>query len=55
MAPRGKNQAASWEVDADKPKPKGETRVRRNYAVKELTTRESFIAGYDVGGGGGGK
>lgn len=40
MAPRKGKEPASWEVDANKPKPEGETRVRRSYAVKELTTRE---------------
>ena len=33
--------SASWELDANKPKPDGETRIRRSYAVKELLTRES--------------
>jgi len=40
MAPRKNNEPASWELDADKPKPEGETRIRRCYAVKELTTSE---------------
>jgi len=40
MAPRKPNQPASWELDADKQKPEGETRVRRSYAVKELITCE---------------
>jgi long-chain acyl-CoA synthetase len=40
MAPRKGKQAASWEVDADKPKPDGETRIRRSYCTKELVTRE---------------
>jgi long-chain acyl-CoA synthetase len=40
MAPRKGKEPASWEVDANKPKPEGETRVRRSYAVKELTTRK---------------
>ncbi|ORY26175.1 long-chain-fatty-acid-CoA-ligase [Naematelia encephala] len=39
MAPRKRNEPASWEVDADKPKPDGETRVRRSYCVKELLTQ----------------
>lgn len=43
MAPRKGKEAASWEVDADKPKPEGETRVRRSYAVKELTTRKYLL------------
>ncbi|GHJ89328.1 hypothetical protein NliqN6_5730 [Naganishia liquefaciens] len=38
MAPRKHNEKASWEVDADKPKPQGETRARRSYCVKELVT-----------------
>jgi hypothetical protein len=42
MAPRKPNQPASWEIDADKQKPEGETRVRRSYAVKELITCEFF-------------
>ncbi|KAL7422005.1 long-chain fatty acid-CoA ligase [Cryptotrichosporon argae] len=41
MAPRKHHESASWEVDADKPKPEGETRVRRSYCVKELTERPS--------------
>ena len=41
MAPRKPGQAASWEVDAGSPKPQGETRARRSYAVKELVTSES--------------
>jgi hypothetical protein len=40
MAPRKNKELASWEVDADKPKPEGETRVRRAYCVKDLVTRE---------------
>lgn len=40
MAPRKNGQAASWEVDADKPKPAGETRARRSYCVKDLVTSE---------------
>ncbi|KAL1409364.1 long-chain fatty acid-CoA ligase [Vanrija albida] len=36
--PRRGDQA-SWEVDADKPKPKGETRARRSYCTTELTHR----------------
>ncbi|ORX35646.1 long-chain-fatty-acid-CoA-ligase [Kockovaella imperatae] len=39
MAPRKHGQSASWEVDADKPKPEGETRIRRSYCVKDLTTQ----------------
>ncbi|WVQ81778.1 hypothetical protein IAT38_003903 [Cryptococcus sp. DSM 104549] len=39
MAPRKNKEAASWEVDADKPKPDGETRTRRSYCVKELVTQ----------------
>ncbi|KAK4685986.1 long-chain acyl-CoA synthetase, partial [Tremellales sp. Uapishka_1] len=39
MAPRKHNESASWEVDADKPKPEGETRPRRSYCIKELTTQ----------------
>ncbi|WOO80640.1 Long-chain-fatty-acid--CoA ligase 2 [Vanrija pseudolonga] len=39
MAPRKNNEPASWEVDADKPKPEGETRARRSYCVKDLTLR----------------
>lgn len=41
MAPRKNNESASWELDANKPKPDGETRIRRSYAVKELLTRKS--------------
>lgn len=41
MAPRKRNEPASWELDADKPKPNGSTRTRRSYCTKELTTRES--------------
>jgi long-chain acyl-CoA synthetase len=41
MAPRQNNESASWELDANKPKPDGETRIRRSFAVKELLTRES--------------
>ena len=44
MAPRKHNEKASWEVDADKPKPQGETRARRSYCVKELVTSESSLA-----------
>lgn len=40
MAPRKRNEPASWEVDADKPKPEGSTRIRRSYCAKELATRE---------------
>lgn len=40
MAPRKNNEPASWELDADKPKPEGETRIRRSYASKELVLRE---------------
>ena len=40
MAPRKNNESASWELDANKPKPDGETRIRRSYAVKELLTRK---------------
>ncbi len=40
MAPRKGNEPASWEVDADKPKREGETRVRRSYATKDLVLRE---------------
>jgi hypothetical protein len=40
MAPRKNNEPASWEVDADKPKPEGETRARRAYCVKDLTLRK---------------
>lgn len=36
-----RGEDASWEVDADKPKPKGETRARRSYCTKELTQRKS--------------
>ncbi|WWC69937.1 uncharacterized protein I206_103881 [Kwoniella pini CBS 10737] len=39
MAPRKNKEAASWEVDADKPKPEGETRIRRAYCVKDLVTQ----------------
>ncbi|WWD17065.1 hypothetical protein CI109_101502 [Kwoniella shandongensis] len=39
MAPRKNKELASWEVDADKPKPEGETRARRSYCVKELATQ----------------
>ncbi|RSH89924.1 long-chain fatty acid-CoA ligase [Saitozyma podzolica] len=39
MAPRKNKELASWEVDADKPKPEGETRVRRAYCVKDLVTQ----------------
>ncbi|WVQ99649.1 hypothetical protein IAU59_006788 [Kwoniella sp. CBS 9459] len=39
MAPRKNKEAASWEVDADKPKPDGETRVRRAYCIKDLVTQ----------------
>ncbi|GMK57871.1 hypothetical protein CspeluHIS016_0407050 [Cutaneotrichosporon spelunceum] len=46
MAPRKGNESASWEVDADKPKPQGETRVRRSYATKELVLRPE--AGIDT-------
>lgn len=43
MAPRKHGQAASWEVDADKPKPEGSTRIRRSYiTTKELTESECF-------------
>jgi len=42
MAPRKNNESASWELDADKPKPEGETRIRRSYAVKELLTRKYY-------------
>lgn len=42
MAPRKNKEPASWEVDADKPKPDGETRVRRAYCVKDLVTRKSW-------------
>lgn len=38
MAPRKSGQAASWEINADQPKPEGETRPRRSYCVKELVT-----------------
>ncbi|ODN72837.1 hypothetical protein, variant [Cryptococcus amylolentus CBS 6039] len=38
MAPRKNKEAASWEVNKDKPKPQGETRARRAYCVKELVT-----------------
>lgn len=38
MAPRKGNQPASWEVDADKPAPTGETRARRSYCVQDLIT-----------------
>lgn len=41
MAPRKAGQPASWEVNPDSPKPEGETRARRSYAVKELVTSES--------------
>lgn len=40
MAPRKNNEPASWELDADKPKPEGETRIRRSYAAKDLVLRE---------------
>ena len=43
MAPRKRNESASWELDADKPKPEGSTRIRRSYATKELATREFFF------------
>lgn len=43
MAPRKGNESASWEVDADKPKPVGETRVRRSFCSKELTLRELLV------------
>ncbi|BEJ12845.1 hypothetical protein CspHIS471_0300190 [Cutaneotrichosporon sp. HIS471] len=46
MAPRKGNEAASWEVDADKPKPQGETHVRRSYASKDLVLRPE--AGIDT-------
>ncbi|RXK38253.1 long-chain acyl-CoA synthetase [Tremella mesenterica] len=39
MAPRKRHEAASWEVDADRPKPDGETRARRSYCIKELVTQ----------------
>ncbi|WVF71214.1 hypothetical protein IAT40_006014 [Kwoniella sp. CBS 6097] len=39
MAPRKNKEAASWEVDADKPKPDGETRIRRAYCIKDLVTQ----------------
>ncbi|WWD03296.1 hypothetical protein V865_001347 [Kwoniella europaea PYCC6329] len=39
MAPRKNKEPASWEVDADKPKPEGETRVRRSYCIKDLVTQ----------------
>ncbi|WVW84190.1 hypothetical protein I302_106220 [Kwoniella bestiolae CBS 10118] len=39
MAPRKNKEPASWEVDADKPKPEGQTRVRRAYCVKDLVTQ----------------
>ncbi|WVN87664.1 uncharacterized protein L203_102850 [Cryptococcus depauperatus CBS 7841] len=39
MAPRKNKEPASWEVDADKPMPHGETRVRRSYCVKDLVTQ----------------
>ncbi|OXB35281.1 hypothetical protein LQV05_006035 [Cryptococcus neoformans] len=39
MAPRKNKEPASWEVDADKPKPDGETRIRRAYCVKDLVTQ----------------
>ena len=38
MAPRKGNEPASWEVDADKPKPEGETRARRSYVIKDSKT-----------------
>jgi len=40
MAPRKGNELGSWEVDPTSPQPKGETRARRSYCVKELVTRE---------------
>lgn len=43
MAPRKNNEPASWEVNADKPKPEGETRVHRSYSVKELTLRKCCL------------
>jgi long-chain acyl-CoA synthetase len=43
MPVRRNNEPASWEVDGDKPKPKGETRVRRSFATKELIERKSSL------------
>lgn len=42
MAPRKHHEFASWEVDADKPKPEGETRARRSYCTKELVLSKSL-------------
>lgn len=42
MAPRKGKESASWEVDTDKPKPDGSTRIRRAYCTKELVTRKSL-------------
>ncbi|KAL7413055.1 long-chain-fatty-acid-CoA-ligase [Mrakia frigida] len=39
MAPRKGNELGSWEVDPKSPQPKGETRARRSYCVKELVTQ----------------
>lgn len=40
MTPRRNNQPASWELNADQPKPRGESRVRRSYCSTELVQSE---------------
>jgi hypothetical protein len=40
-----KAQLASWELDSDKRKPVGETRVRRSFCTQELTLSEFESSG----------